>query len=262
MRPKPRKAFAAMVFWPCSGCAYLPCASACQISRTPSLIGFPSPSDIRPRTVTRSPGTPAGAMASITSGRNPILRYGPTVCEGVVSKLMASAPAGFHRRVFAPTEPDVEPIGERDIRQGPLPVELRDQALARLLVRDTVVHRVIRQQWIAWEIHLRHQPLHQAEAKERKMQVRGPPGVVVIAPRVRRGLDGDEAVGAVRAGQHAADAGEVGVEWRVVVVDVVTVAAGRVRLPELDQRIRDRLAVFVPPAAGGGEGVARRRAFW
>ena len=93
------------------------------------------------------------------------------------------------------------------------------------------------------------------------MQVRGPPCVVVIAPRVRRGLNGDEAVGAVRAGQDAADAGEVGIEWRVVVVDVVTVTPGRVGLPHLDQRIGDRFAVFVQHAAGDDDALADRRTF-
>src|SRR5450631_603301 len=202
MRPKPRKAFPAGVFWPSSGCAYLPLASACQTSSAPSLIGAPSPSDMRPRMVNRSPGVPGGAMVSVTSGKNPILRYGPTVCEGVVRRLIGFlAATGFHGRLFAAAKHHVEAIGECDIGNGPFPVEMRDQALARLVVRNAVVHRVVRQQRIARKIHLRHQPLHQTQSEQREVQVRGPPGVVVIAPWIRRGLDGDKAVFAVRAGE-------------------------------------------------------------
>ena len=71
----------------------------------------------------------------------------------------------------------------------------------------------------------------------------------VVPPRVGAGLDRDEAVAAVRPGQCPACAGEVRVERRGMPVAVVRVAAGRVRLPDLEQRVRDGTPVVVEHAA-------------
>ena len=83
--------------------------------------------------------------------------------------------------------------------------------------------------------------LRERAAEEREVDVRRPPRVRVVAPRIRARLDRDEAVAAVVVGQAAAGAGEVRVERRRVLVDVVVVAAGRVRLPDLDERAADRV---------------------
>src|SRR5262249_24553789 len=89
----------------------------------------------------------------------------------------------------------------------------------------------------------------------------GPPGVLVVAPRVRAGLDRDEAVAAVVAGEAAAGAREVRVERRRVPVDLVVVAAGCIRLPDLDQRAADRPALVVEHAAGDNDPLAERVTF-
>ncbi len=70
------------------------------------------------------------------------------------------------------------------------------------------------------------------------------------------GLTGDEAVFAVVTGQAAPAAREVRVERRVVVVDRVGVAAGGVRLPDLDQLATQRLAVRAQDAAADDDPLA------
>ena len=82
----------------------------------------------------------------------------------------------------------------------------------------------------------------------------------MVAPWVRAGLDRDEAVAALVVGEAAAGAGEVRVERRGVLVDLVPVAAGRVRLPDLDQRVAHRPAVLVEHAAGDDDPLAERLA--
>ena len=86
------------------------------------------------------------------------------------------------------------------------------------------------------------------------------PGVQVVLPRVGAGLDGGEAVGAVGAGDAAADAGEVGVQRCRVLVPLVDVAAGGVRLPDLHQLAGDGTAVAVEHPAGDDDAFAQRLA--
>ena len=113
------------------------------------------------------------------------------------------------------------------------------------------------------EVHLRDQPLGERATEEREVDVRRPPRVRMVPPRVDPGLDRDEPVPTLVVGQAAARAGEVRVERRVVGVDVVEVSAGRVRLPDLDELAAERLAVARrargprPRSAGRA---ARRRA--
>ena len=94
------------------------------------------------------------------------------------------------------------------------------------------------EQRVAGEVHLRDEPLGERAPEDREVDVRRSPGVLVVAPRVGAGLDRDEAVAALVVGEAAAGAGEVRVERRRVLVDLVRVAAGRVRLPDLDERVR------------------------
>ena len=88
----------------------------------------------------------------------------------------------------------------------------------------------------------------------------GPPGVEVVLPRVGAGLDGGEAVGAVRAGDAAAHAGEVGVQRRRVLVALVDVAAGGVGLPDFHELAGHGAAVAVEHAAGDDDAFALRLA--
>jgi len=90
--------------------------------------------------------------------------------------------------------------------------------------------------------------------------VRRPPGVVVVAPRVGAGLDGDELVVSLGVGQRATDPGEVRVQWARPVVRLVPVAAARVGLPDLHQRVRHRAAVAVAQRAVHDDPLADRLA--
>ena len=99
--------------------------------------------------------------------------------------------------------------------------------LRAAFVRDAGEHRVVRQQRIAREVHLRHHAREERLAEEREMDVRRPPGVVVVAPGILARADGDEAVAALGVGDGAPGAGEVRVERRVVLVGLVRVAARR-----------------------------------
>ena len=67
-------------------------------------------------------------------------------------------------------------------------------------VRDRVVDRVLPEQRVAREVHLGDQPLGEGPAEQAEVDVRGAPRVVVVAPRVRAGLDGEELVAAQAVG--------------------------------------------------------------
>ena len=90
--------------------------------------------------------------------------------------------------------------------------------------------------------------------------MRRPPRVEVVLPRVGAGLDRGEAVGAVGAGDAAADAGEVRVERRRVLVALVDVAAGGVGLPDLHELAAHRAAVAVEHPPGDDDALAERLA--
>ena len=84
-----------------------------------------------------------------------------------------------------------------------------------------------------------------ARPSSEKWMCAGPPGVVVVAPRVGPGLDRHEAVAPLVVGHAAPGAGEVRVQRRRPAVPAVAVAARGVGLPDLDQRVAQRLALGV-----------------
>ena len=154
----------------------------------------------------------------------------------------------FERSCVAAAHHDVELIAERVERHRRLHIEERDEAIAGAFVGGAVEDRIVGHQRIAGEIHLRDQARGESGAEDGKVNVRGAPGVVVILPGVRAGFDGDEAIAAFGVGDGVAAAGEVGIERRVVLIDGVRVAAGGVGLPDFDERVRKRAAVFVDDA--------------
>src|SRR5205085_11323895 len=91
-------------------------------------------------------------------------------------------------------------------------------------------------------------------------EVAGPPSVRMVLPGIRAGLDRDEPVAAVGVGEAAAGAREVRVERRRVAVDLVRVASGGVRLPDLDERVRDRAPAGVEHVARDNDPLAVRLA--
>ena len=164
----------------------------------------------------------------------------------------------LYRRFFAAAQHDVEAIAERELGRCCFPIKCGHESIVRSLVRRAVENRIECQQRIAGEVHLRHQACRECGPEQRKMDVRGPPRVVLIAPRVSAGLDGDKAIAALGVAESAAKSGEIGIERRGVFVATVAIAAGRVCLPDLDQRMRNRPIVFVDHAAAHNDALAER----
>ena len=157
-----------------------------------------------------------------------------------------------------PPQDHVELIGQGPFGFRVVQVEPRHQAVPRLGVRNRVEDRVAGEQRISRKIHLRDQPCDEGGAEEREVNVRRPPGVGVVAPRIRGGLDGHEPIPPVRVGGAPAAAAEVGVERGRVVVDLVAVPSGRVGLPDLHERVRQRPAVGVHDPAEDDDPLSQR----
>ena len=85
------------------------------------------------------------------------------------------------------------------------------------------------------------------------MNVRRPPGVVVIAPGVFTRPNSNEFVSpfGVRARMPAAC--EIGIEGSVVLIGCVKIAAGGVGLPNLDQCMRNGTIVLIKNFAGNDD---------
>src|SRR5262245_20330679 len=124
---------------------------------TASGTGAPSPSTTRPSMTMRSPCAPA-AVRSLHSGRSsPSEKNGPTVCDGVGINLsaMARASGRFERRRAPAAEHHVPAVAERPFRLAEPGVVLRDQSLARLGIGGALEDRVVGEERVAREIHLR-----------------------------------------------------------------------------------------------------------
>ena len=211
--------------------------------------------------------------------------YGPAVCDAVsrrrsCCRRAASGPASpscsgqpliavswcLHvvleqRRALA-AQDDVEAVGAAVELDEGADVLQRDQAADLLLARRDAEDRAAADQRVALEVHLRDEPLHPAVAGDRVVDVRRPPVVDAVAPRVRAGLDRAVRVVAVLVGEHAAAAAEVRVERADVLVLLVPVAAAGVALPDLDQRVLQRPAELVVHVAVDDDALADRHPFF
>src|SRR5207249_4191400 len=97
--------------------------------------------------------------------------------------------------------------------------------------------------------------------EEGEVDVGGPPPVEGVVPGIGARSDGEETVLALLVGERAPRAGEVGIERRIVLVLAVQVAPGRIALPELDQRLRNRPAIAVEQPPGEDDALAQRLPF-
>src|SRR5687767_2810456 len=107
----------------------------------PSGTGAPAPSSSRPR-ITIAPGSSRETSSGVTtSRRSPMLRYGPTVCDGdrpgdtlVIVRLLERCrqPAAEH---------DVEAEAQCPVGLRQVDVEATDKALTSPLVADRVEDR-------------------------------------------------------------------------------------------------------------------------
>ena len=78
--------------------------------------------------------------------------------------------------------------------------------------------RIEGQQGITGKVHLGDQALGERPAEQGEVDVGGPPGVGVVAPRIGARLDGHEAVPPFAVGQAPTRPGEVGVKRRRVLI--------------------------------------------
>src|ERR1700756_1839114 len=129
--------------------------------------------------------------------------------------------ASLHGSLLASTQHNIEAIAERRFRNGGIPIKHRNEALACLLIRGAVVDRIRREKWVAGKVHLRDQAGGERGTEEGEMNVGRAPCVVVIAPGIAARLHRDEAVMAIGVGQGVTTTGEVGIEWRIVLIDGV-----------------------------------------
>src|SRR5262245_15423645 len=161
-------------------------------------------------------------------------------------------------RGFASAQHDVKAEAKRPIGDGVLQIETRDHALARLFVGHRIEDGIEWKQAVAREVHLRHQARKEGVAKHREVNVVRAPRIVMIAPRVGTRLHGDKAVVALVVGNGTPCPGEIRIERRRMLVDVVDVAAASIRLPDFHQGIGNRALVFVEHMAVHDDAFAQR----
>jgi hypothetical protein len=102
---------------------------------------------------------------------------------------------------------------------------------------------IVVEEWIARKVHLGNKPRDEGRPKQRKVDVRRAPCIVVITPRIGARFNGHKTVESVVVGQSSSRAGEVRIERGGVVVFRVRVSSRRIRLPNLDQAVRHGVAI-------------------
>src|SRR4051794_1931173 len=88
----------------------------------------------------------------------------------------------FEWRSFTSAQNNVESIAERLQRNGGVPIELGDQAVACRFVRGAVEDRIEGNQRIAGKKHLRDQSRGERRAKDRHVNVRRTPCILGVRP--------------------------------------------------------------------------------
>src|SRR5712692_567718 len=221
----------------------------------------PSPSSTRPEIVTCSPETPGLARVSFLSRVSPVEKKGPTVCDVVACGLISLASMRariFPRSRVAPCEDDVELIAKGLLGDGAFPIENRDQSAARFFIRRTIENWVEGKKRVARKIHLRDKACSKCRAKHREMNVRRPPGVVMISPRIFARLNRDEPISAFAVSERVSAASKIRIEGSIVLVDFVQVTSRGVGLPDFDECVRNRPAVFIQHPSAHDDPFAER----
>src|ERR1700676_3270347 len=90
----------------------------------------------------------------------------------------------FHRSTLQSAQNYIETVAQRLRGNGRLPIEHRNKPVARFLIVRAIENGVVRNQRIARKIHLRYQTRGKRRTEERKMNVRRPPRIIVISPRI------------------------------------------------------------------------------
>ena len=125
----------------------------------------------------------------------------------------------------------------------------RDEAIATVL-RHRLKDGVEGEQRVVGKVHLRDEPCCDRRAHQREVDVCGSPCIRMIAPRVGPGLDREEPILPVGSGAALPDAQKVGIERSGERgLTPVHVAATRIGLPDLDERVGEWIAVLVEYAS-------------
>src|SRR5215831_19491198 len=198
-------------------------------------------------------------------GQSPIEKKGPTVWEAVGAGrdegLATSCKSSLHGRGFPPAQHNIETISQGKSRTRMFPIKGRNQPPLGVFVGHTVVNGVEFEQRITREIHLRHQPAQQASSKQREMNVRWAPRIMMIAPRVGSRLDGRKFVPPLAIGDHPSAAVEIRIKRGVVLIELVAVSSGGICLPYFHQRAAHRTAIFVEHGSRHNDTFTGGRAF-
>src|SRR5580698_7523019 len=135
------------------------------------------------------------------------------------------SPASFKRGCLASAQHDVETIAERPVGLRALQIEFRNEALPRAFVGNRLPDWIVLEQRIAGKIHLRNQSRCKRRTEQRKMNMRRPPRVLVVLPRIRPRLDRGELIAPLIIGKRSPRASEIRVEGRVMIVFVMAITA-------------------------------------
>src|SRR3984957_11591601 len=92
------------------------------------------------------------------------------------------------------------------------------------------------------------------------MDMRWTPCIGMVTPGIRAGLHRHEPVLAIRVRQGSARAREVRIQRSAMIVLGVRISPCRVRLPDLDESMRARPAIFVQNAPGQEDACSQRMA--
>src|ERR1700692_1103151 len=144
----------------------------------------------------RLPGVPSATSRRFIQSK-PMLKKGPTVCEGVEWAGILEFPGWG----VAPPKHDIKAKAEREIGFRAQPVERGNQAPARGFFVHAVKNGIEFEERIARKIHLGDQAGGKRGAEEGKVNVLWAPGVVMIFPRISARANGEEAVAAVVVGE-------------------------------------------------------------
>src|SRR5215470_11520498 len=90
------------------------------------------------------------------------------------------------------------------------------------------------------------------------MNMGGTPSVGMIEPWISAGLDCEEAIVAFFIGYTPPRTDKVGIQRRIVLVHRMVITSRRVRLPDLDEGIRNRPLIFVHHLANDDDALAHR----
>src|SRR4051794_29243568 len=155
-----------------------------------------------------------------------------TLSPGVSLSCTVRVRIVFDRSGFASAQNNIEAIAERLERNGRVPIELGDQAVACSFVRGAVENRIERYQRIAGKKHLRDQPRSEGRPEDRHVNMRRAPCILGVRPWILARPNRYETIAAFRIGQGMSASGKVGVEGCIVLIVAVKIAAGGVRLPD------------------------------